>query len=97
MSKRKQTFDYDFQYVIDIEARDGYAKKFKTGDLRKAKKFFRKTFGTTYDRGSSYYVNQFGDVMGSIYVEPYDRKLSLKAEQQITGYDPFEPFEGIIN
>lgn len=94
---RKQTFDYNFQYVIDIEARDGYAKKFKTGDLGKAKKFFKKTFGTTYDRGSSYYVNQFGDVMGSIYVEPYDRKLSLKAEQQITGYDPFEPFEGIID
>jgi len=89
MARRKQTFDYNFQYVIDIEASDGYAKKFKTGDLSKAKKFFNKTFGTTYDRGSSYYVNQFGDVMGSIYVEPYDRKLSLKAEEQITGNKRF--------
>ena len=92
MSKRKQTFDYNFQYVIDIEARDGYAKKFKTGDLGKAKKFFKKTFGTIYERGTSYYINQFGDVMGSIYVEPYDRKLSLKAEKEITGRDPFADY-----
>ena len=92
MARRKEIFDHNFQYVIDIEARDGYAKKFKTGDLGKAKKFFRKTFGTTYDRGSSYYVNEFGDVMGSIYVEPYDRKLSLKAEREITGRDPFEGY-----
>ena len=92
MGKRKQTFDYNFQYVIDIETRDGYAEKFKTGDLSKAKKFFKKTFGTIYDRGSSYYVNQFGDVMGSIYVEPYDRKLSLKAEKEITGRDPFADY-----
>ena len=64
MGKKKQSFDYNFKYVIDTETVDsiGRGKQFKTRDIRKAKKEWERLFGGKFERGSSYYVDYYGCV-----------------------------------